>query len=103
MVCVGRGPKHGGAARAAALHYTVGTSGQRVTAGLPGTGMYWTQKINSRFAGKLSAGASQLTGNVKPAGTGNIRAVNRTGQLPLRRQHTRRRLYSRWLKRGNAP
>jgi len=28
------------------LHYTVGTRGQRVTAGIPGTGLFWTKKIN---------------------------------------------------------
>jgi hypothetical protein len=27
------------------LHYTVGTKGSRVTAGLPGTGLFWTKKI----------------------------------------------------------
>jgi Protein of unknown function (DUF4236) len=29
------------------FHYTVGTQGQRVTVGIPGTGLSWTQKINS--------------------------------------------------------
>jgi Protein of unknown function (DUF4236) len=29
------------------LHYTVGTSGSRITAGLPGTGLFWTEKVNS--------------------------------------------------------
>jgi hypothetical protein len=27
------------------LHYTVGTAGSRITAGLPGTGLSWTKKI----------------------------------------------------------
>ena len=31
------------------LHYTVGTSGSRITAGLPGTGLFWTKKLNSPF------------------------------------------------------
>jgi hypothetical protein len=29
------------------FHYTVGTQGKRVTAGIPGTGLFWTKKINS--------------------------------------------------------
>ena len=29
------------------LHYTVGTSGSRITAGLPGTGLFWTEKLRS--------------------------------------------------------
>ncbi len=32
------------------LHYTVGTSGSRITAGLPGTGLFWTQKLKSPFS-----------------------------------------------------
>src|ERR1700733_9098086 len=32
------------------LHYTVGTSGSRITAGLPGTGLFWTKELNSPFA-----------------------------------------------------
>jgi hypothetical protein len=31
------------------LHYTVGTSGSRITAGIPGTGLFWTQKLKSPF------------------------------------------------------
>lgn len=29
------------------LHYTVGTSGSRITAGIPGTGLFWTHKLKS--------------------------------------------------------
>ena len=29
------------------LHYTVGTTGSRITAGIPGTGLFWTQKLKS--------------------------------------------------------
>ena len=32
------------------LHYTVGTTGSRITAGLPGTGLFWTKKLNSLSA-----------------------------------------------------
>jgi len=31
------------------LHYTVGPSGSRITAGIPGTGLFWTQKLKSPF------------------------------------------------------
>ena len=27
------------------LHYTIGTAGRRFTAGLPGTGLFWTTKL----------------------------------------------------------
>jgi Protein of unknown function (DUF4236) len=30
------------------LHYTVGTSGSRITAGIPGTGLFWTEKLRSQ-------------------------------------------------------
>jgi hypothetical protein len=33
------------------LHYTVGTRGNRITAGIPGTGLFWTQTINSPWTG----------------------------------------------------
>lgn len=29
------------------LHYTAGTAGRRVTVGIPGTGLSWTQKLGS--------------------------------------------------------
>jgi hypothetical protein len=35
------------------LHYTVGTSGSRITAGIPGTGLSWTQKLKSPFGAAL--------------------------------------------------
>ncbi len=31
------------------LHYTVGTRGSQVTAGIPGTGLFWTARITSPF------------------------------------------------------
>jgi len=30
------------------FHYTIGTAGRRVTIGLPGTGLYWTEKLNKK-------------------------------------------------------
>jgi Protein of unknown function (DUF4236) len=33
------------------FHYTVGTQGQRVTVGIPGTGLFWTKKIDSSSPG----------------------------------------------------
>jgi len=44
------------------LHYTVGTSGSRVTVGLPGTGLFWTKKISWGFK------APQPTTNLPPHG-----------------------------------
>jgi Protein of unknown function (DUF4236) len=41
------------------LHYTVGTSGSRITAGLPGTGLFWTQKLKSPFGTALPQQATQ--------------------------------------------
>src|SRR5262249_57169446 len=32
------------------FHYTVGTRGERVTVGLPGSGLFWTKKINRSAA-----------------------------------------------------
>jgi hypothetical protein len=63
------------------LHYTIGTRGQRVTAGLPGTGLYWTQKINSPFGSARVAGASQAPGYMQPVGAGTPN-VNQAVQLP---------------------
>ena len=57
------------------LHYTVGTSGSRVTAGLPGTGLFWTQKLSSPWtppgAGKFNQPKSHLAPNpvAQPAQT----------------------------------
>lgn len=47
------------------LHYTVGTSGSRVTAGIPGTGLFWTQKLKSPFS---AAPPQQGTQNQLPSG-----------------------------------
>jgi Protein of unknown function (DUF4236) len=46
------------------LHYTVGTSGSRITAGLPGTGFFWTQKLKSPFG---AAPPQQRTPNPLPS------------------------------------
>jgi hypothetical protein len=66
------------------LHYTVGTRGQRVTVGLPGTGLYWTRKINSPFGKPQVSGATQAPGYVQPAGVGSpqVGVINQTVQLP---------------------
>jgi Protein of unknown function (DUF4236) len=40
------------------LHYTVGTSGSRITAGIPGTGLFWTQKLKSPFGATRPQGVS---------------------------------------------
>jgi hypothetical protein len=44
------------------LHYTVGTSGSRFTAGIPGTGLFWTQKLKSPFGATRPQGGTQTTG-----------------------------------------
>jgi hypothetical protein len=41
------------------LHYTVGTSGSRITAGIPGTGLFWTQKLKSPFGATRPQGGTQ--------------------------------------------
>jgi hypothetical protein len=66
------------------FHYTVGTRGQRVTVGLPGTGLYWTQKINSPFGKTQVGGATQAPGYVQPAGAGSpqVGVINQAMQLP---------------------
>jgi hypothetical protein len=46
------------------LHYTVGTSGSRITAGIPGTGLFWTQKLKSPFG---AAPPQQGTQNPLPS------------------------------------
>ena len=50
------------------LHYTVGTSGSRITAGLPGTGLFWTQKLNSPFGSTAPGQANQTRSYLPPAG-----------------------------------
>jgi hypothetical protein len=66
------------------LHYTVGTRGQHVTVGLPGTGLHWTQKINSPFGKPQVGGAAQPPGHVQPAGAGSpqVGVINQAMQLP---------------------
>jgi hypothetical protein len=41
------------------LHYTVGTRGSQVTAGVPGTGLFWTKKIHSPFGQAQAPYANQ--------------------------------------------
>jgi hypothetical protein len=62
------------------LHYTVGTRGSRVTVGLPGTGLYWTQKLNSPIAGRSAQG----TGNALPAGA-QTQAIRQPLNQPAQR------------------
>ncbi len=57
------------------LHYTVGTSGSRITAGIPGTGLFWMQKLKSPFG---AAPPQQATQNQLPFGA--------TAQLPQAQQ-----------------
>jgi hypothetical protein len=66
------------------LHYTVGTKGQRVTAGLPDTGLYWTQKINSQPGAMQSARAGQAPGYLAPGrpGSPQVGGPNQAAQLP---------------------
>jgi Protein of unknown function (DUF4236) len=59
------------------LHYTVGTRGSQVTAGIPGTGLFWTKRINSPFG--------QAQAPHPPAGRGA-----RPPQLPLPQAHSPR-------------
>jgi hypothetical protein len=51
------------------FHYTVGTSGSRITAGLPGTGLFWTQKLKSPF-GAASPGQPNQTQSYLPHAPG---------------------------------
>jgi hypothetical protein len=62
------------------LHYTVGTRGSQVTAGLPGTGLFWTKKLNSPFGRTQPQPLNQFL----PAGGGAQRAQSRQrqGYLP---------------------
>jgi hypothetical protein len=66
------------------LHYTVGTRGQQVTVGLPGTGLYWTQKINSPIGTAQAGRTNQAPGYVQPAraGSPHVRVVNQAAQVP---------------------
>lgn len=59
------------------LHYTVGTKGSRVTAGLPGTGLYWTHQLNSPKTPR----STQATGYVPPVGAVGLQS--RVAQRPL--------------------
>lgn len=49
------------------LHYTVGSSGSRITAGLPGTGLFWTQKLKSPFGTASPGQANQTQSHLPPA------------------------------------
>ena len=73
------------------LHYTVGTRGQRVTVGLPGTGLYWTQKINSPFGIAQAGRASQAQGYAQPAtaGSPHVGVMNQAAQSPVPQKMTR--------------
>jgi hypothetical protein len=53
------------------LHYTIGTRGSWVTVGLPGSGLHWTQKINSPFASSQVGAATQAPGMFNPHVTGS--------------------------------
>jgi hypothetical protein len=57
------------------LHYTVGTRGSQVTAGIPGTGLFWTKRINSPF-GQAQAPHPLAGGGARPP------------QLPLTQTHS---------------
>ena len=52
------------------LHYTVGTRGSRITAGIPGTGLFWTKKINSPFSPVQPRQVNQTQTNSPPMGAG---------------------------------
>jgi hypothetical protein len=47
------------------FHYTVGTQGKRVTAGIPGTGLFWTKKITSS-AGTAPSPQAQIPQSQAP-------------------------------------
>jgi len=68
------------------LHYTVGTSGSRITAGIPGTGLFWTEKLRSPFGvSPQQRTQNQLTSaaTAQPAQTHQLRTVTPlTGQSP---------------------
>src|SRR5262245_32034649 len=64
------------------LHYTVGTSGSRITAGIPGTGLFWTQKLKSPCG---AAPPQQATQTQLPAAAAQPPQAQqaRTGVLPM--------------------
>jgi len=64
------------------LHYTVGTSGSRITAGIPGTGLFWTQKLRSPFG---AAPPQQGTQTQLPAAAAQPPQAQqpRTGVVPI--------------------
>jgi hypothetical protein len=73
------------------LHYTVGTNGSRITAGIPGTGLFWTEKLRSPFVAvsPQQRRQNQLTpaGPAQPAQAQQFRtATPLTGQSPLQPQ-----------------
>jgi hypothetical protein len=70
------------------LHYTVGTTGSRVTVGLPGTGLFWTKKIGSGFKASQPP-QNQPATNLPPHGG---------AQAPQQPQ-----TYAPPLGRGNSP
>src|ERR1700691_1144976 len=64
------------------LHYTVGSSGSRITAGLPGTGLFWTQKLNSPFVSPPSSKANHPQSYLPPARGGAQPSGGRQAQAP---------------------
>jgi uncharacterized protein DUF4236 len=62
------------------LHYTVGTSGSRITAGIPGTGLFWTQKLKFPFG---AAPPQQQTQLPAVAAQPPQAQQPRTGVLPM--------------------
>lgn len=48
------------------LHYTVGTSGSRITAGLPGTGLFWTQKLSGPWGTRQASTLNQPPSYLPP-------------------------------------
>jgi hypothetical protein len=65
------------------LHYTVGTKGSRVTVGLPGTGLFWTKKINSTLGTSQPGQVNQRQTYLPPTGGGAQPAQLRQAQTYL--------------------
>jgi hypothetical protein len=65
------------------FHYTVGTSGSRITVGLPGTGLFWTQKLGSPPASSAPAQTNQTQPYNRPFGIGSPPSGGQPGRAPI--------------------
>lgn len=83
------------------LHYTVGTSGSRITAGIPGTGLFWTQKLNSPWAASRPVKPPQSYS--PPAGGVQPPAINPPPSVAPQFGHARQPFQSALSQIGSLP